>query len=300
MRIVAVIQARTGSTRLPGKVLQDLAGETMLARVIRRTQRAERLSEVVVATTTSGHDDPVVSECVRLGVGCFRGSEHDVLDRYYLASEAFRADAVVRVTSDCPLIDPGLIDRVVGTFLGASNKTTACAASGTSENQSALLGPLEERPDYVSNFHERTYPRGLDNEVFTFDGLARAWCEADRPYQRVHVTPYFYENPELFRLMAVTHDQDLSDHRWTVDTSDDMEFARTVYDRLGDDEFTWRDVLDVLEREPQITAINQHVRQKELRDEHLGKDERKGNRSVPLSSAQTESLRSLLEENSGS
>ncbi len=270
----------------------------MLARVIRRTQRAVRLSEVVVATTTSGQDDPVVSECLRLGVGCFRGSEHDVLDRYYLASEAFRADAVVRVTSDCPLIDPGLIDEVVGTFLGVPNKTTACVS--TEGERAVLSGPLKERPDYVSNFHERTYPRGLDNEVFTFDGLARAWCEADRPYQRVHVTPYFYENPELFRLVAVTHDEDLSNHRWTVDTSDDMEFVRTVYDRLGNDEFTWSDVLQVVEREPQITAINQHVRQKELRDEHLGKDERKGTRSAPQSSARAGLMPSLSGENSGS
>ncbi len=246
MRVVAIVQARTGSTRLPGKVLQDLAGRTMLARVIRRTERANLLDEVVVATTTSGQDDPVVAEARRLGVPWYRGSEHDVLDRYFLASEASHAELVVRVTSDCPLIDPGLIDRVVAAF-------------------------LRERPDYASNFLERTYPRGLDNETFTFDGLARAWCEATRPYQRVHVTPFFYENPGRFRLLAVKHDRDLSASRWTVDTPADMRFARAVYERFGDDDrFTWEDVLQLQEDEPRLAEINSHVRQKGLRDESLG------------------------------
>jgi spore coat polysaccharide biosynthesis protein SpsF len=239
----------------------------MLARVIRRTQRAALLDEVVVATTTSSQDDPVVSECRRLGVRWFRGCEHDVLDRYYLAAEAFRAELVVRVTSDCPLIDPGLIDEVVEAF-------------------------LRERPDYVSNFLERTYPRGLDNEAVSFDGLARAWCEAASPYQRVHVTPYFYENPGLFRLLAVKQDRDLSDYRWTVDTPDDMRFANAVFDRLGgDDRFTWQDVLQLMEDAPGIAEINRHVRQKELRDESLGTDvslrgdcQQNKRRSVPAGS----------------
>ena len=246
MRVVAIIQARTGSTRLPGKVLHDLGGASMLARVIRRTQRAEHLDDVVVATTSSDQDDPVVAECRRIGVPWFRGSEQDVLDRYFVAAEASRAELIVRVTSDCPLIDPGLIDRVVAAFLA-------------------------EKPDYASNFLERTYPRGLDNEVVTFDGLSRAWCEAVRPYQRVHVTPYFYENPALFRLLAVKHDRDLSACRWTVDTLDDMRFARTVYEHFdGDDQFNWRDVLRLLEAEPGLAEINRHVRQKELQDESLG------------------------------
>ncbi len=246
MRVVAIIQARTGSTRLPGKVLEDLAGRSMLARVIQRTKRSTLLNEVVVATTTSVEDDPVVAECGRLGATWFRGSEHDVLDRYFAASEASRAELVVRITSDCPLIDPGEIDRVVAAF-------------------------LKERPDYASNFLERTYPRGLDNETFPFEGLARAWCEAERPYQRVHVTPYFYENPGLFRLLAVKHDRDLSESRWTVDTPADLQFVRAVYDRFGgDDRFTWNDVLRLLEAEPQLTEMNRHVRHKALQDERLG------------------------------
>ena len=245
MRVVAIIQARTGSTRLPGKVLHDLVGESMLARVIQRTQRAEHLADVVVATTSSDQDDPVVAECRRIGAPWFRGSEQDVLDRYFMAAEFSRAELVVRVTSDCPLIDPGLIDRVVAAFLA-------------------------EKPDYASNFLERTYPRGLDNEVVTFDGLARAWCEAEKPYQRVHVTPYFYENPALFRLLAVKQERDLSACRWTVDTPDDMRLARRVYEHFdGDDQFSWRDVLRLLDAEPGLAEINCHVRQKELEDESL-------------------------------
>lgn len=248
MRVVAIVQARTGSTRLPGKVLQDLGGRSMLARVIRRTLRAECLDDVVIATTSSEQDDPVVAEARRLGVPWFRGNEHDVLDRYFAAAEAARAELVVRVTSDCPMIDPALIDRVVAAF-------------------------LTERPNYASNFLERTYPRGLDNEVVSFDDLARAWCEAKRPYQRVHVTPYFYENPDLFRLLAVTHDCDLSQHRWTVDTPDDLRFVRAVFHRFGDDDgFTWQEVLQLLEAEPRLVAINRHVRQKGLQDERLGTD----------------------------
>lgn len=246
MSVVAIIQARTGSTRLPGKVLQDLAGDTMLSRVVRRTRRARRLDEVVIATTTSEQDDPVVAECRRLDVRWFRGSEEDVLDRYFQAAEAARAELVVRVTSDCPLIDPSLIDRVVSAFQA-------------------------ERPDYASNFLERTYPRGLDNEAVTFECLGRAWCEAERAYQRVHVTPYFYENPGMFRLLAVSHDRDLSDRRWTVDTEDDMRFARAIYERFGgDDQFTWCEVLQLLEAEPDLSEINGHVCQKALRDESLG------------------------------
>ncbi|MHB8899425.1 MAG: cytidylyltransferase domain-containing protein [Thermoguttaceae bacterium] len=245
MRVVAIVQARTGSTRLPGKVLHDLAGHTMLARVLRRTQRAALVNQVVVATTTSSEDDPVVSECRRLGVSWYRGSEHDVLDRYYVTAEAYRAELVVRVTSDCPLIDPALIDRVVEAY-------------------------FRERPDYVSNFLERTFPRGLDNEAVPFEGLARAWCEAEAAYQRVHVTPYFYEHPELFRLLAVKQDRDLSGHRWTVDTPDDLRFVRAVFELLGgDDRFTWEDVLALIEADASLAGINRHVRHKALRDESL-------------------------------
>ena len=174
---VAIVQTRMGSTRLPGKVLKDLGGDAVLARVVHRLRRAHLLNEIVIATTISPADDSIVRECERLAVQCFRGPEQDVLDRYYQTAKAFSAEAVVRVTSDCPLIDGELIDATIRTF-------------------------LDQKADYSSNNIPRTYPRGLDAEVFTFAGLERTWREAVKPYEREHVTPYFYEHPELFRMGA--------------------------------------------------------------------------------------------------
>lgn len=242
MKVVAVIQARTGSKRLPGKVLADIGGETMLARVVHRTQRTRQLDEVVVATTVKEMDEAIVSEANKLGVPVFRGDEQDVLDRYYQAALIHRADVVVRITSDCPLIDPEVIDRVVGAF-------------------------LNETPDYASNGLIRTYPWGLDTEVITLESLARAWREARELYQRTHVTPYIYQHPGKFRLLSVRNDVDYSAYRWTVDTPEDLDFVRAVYARLGAAEkFSWREVLEVLAREPALTELNSHIRQKALEE----------------------------------
>jgi spore coat polysaccharide biosynthesis protein SpsF len=242
MRTIAIIQARMGSTRLSGKVLGEIGGKTMLARVVCRTQRASSLDEVVVATTTNLTDDVIADECGKLHVALFRGDEQDVLDRYYQAAQSHRADLVVRITSDCPLIEPEVIDHVVGEF-------------------------LVTQPDYASSTLERTYPRGLDTEVMSLAALKRAWSEASEPYQRVHVTPYLYQNPGLFRLLSVTHKEDLSQHRWTVDTAEDLAFVREVYRRLGnDDAFSWRQVLDLLAHEPELMAINQEIQQKALHE----------------------------------
>jgi spore coat polysaccharide biosynthesis protein SpsF len=242
MSVVAIVQARMGSTRLPGKVLQDIGGRTMLARVVCRTQQAASLDELVVATTVRGSDEAIVAECRELDVPVFRGEEDDVLDRYYQAGHSFRAQAVVRITSDCPLIDPGVIDKVVGTF-------------------------LEAKPDYASNTLERTYPRGLDTEVMSVSALERAWQEATKSFQRVHVTPYLYQNPDRFRLVSVTNERDLSEHRWTVDTREDLDFVREIYERFGnEDGFSWVDVLDLLVREPALVELNRAVRQKALHE----------------------------------
>jgi spore coat polysaccharide biosynthesis protein SpsF len=242
LRVVVIVQAHLGSTRLPGKALKDIGGRTMLARVARRTRRATLLAEVLVATTEKQADSAIVAECEALGVPVFRGSEEDVLDRYYQAAKASDAEAVVRITSDCPLVDPGVIDQVVGAF-------------------------LDEQVDYASNSIVRTYPRGLEVEVMNTVTLARAWRQAKEPYQRTHVTPYIYENPALFRLVSVTADRDYSGYRWTVDTPEDLEFVREVYAHLGgDDSFSWHDALRLLESEPELLAINSHVRQKTLRE----------------------------------
>lgn len=238
MKVVAIVQARMGSMRLPGKVLKDLAGETMLARVVGRLRHANRVNELLVATTHHPGDDVIVAECGKLSVGVWRGDQHDVLDRYFKAAESASADVVVRITSDCPLIDPEVTDKTVAHF-------------------------LDELPDYASNTIVRTYPRGLDTEVMSFSALKRAWQKAQRSYEREHVTPYILEHPSEFRLVSVVGDRDYGAHRWTVDTPEDLLFAQTVYDRLKFKMmFSWRDVLDLLEHEPGLAELNCGVVQK--------------------------------------
>ena len=242
MKITAIVQARMGSTRLPGKVLQDLGGETTLGRVVRRLRRSEMIEEVVIATTFSPDDQAIVLEARRLGIPAFIGDELDVLDRYYQAARAFPTDAVVRITSDCPLIDPHVTDLTIRAFLA-------------------------ERPDYASNALERTFPRGLDTEVMTASALGRAWRQAKQPYEREHVTPFIYEHPEIFKVLPVTNQDDYSSHRWTLDTPEDLEFIRTVYSRFNNrDDFSWRDLLDLLAREPALVYLNGHVEQKILHE----------------------------------
>lgn len=241
LRVVAIIQARMGSTRLPGKVLQDIAGATMLARVVTRVRRATTLAQIVIATSTLPADDALVAACASLDVACFRGSEEDVLARYYGAAMAHQADVVVRITSDCPLIEATVIDRIVNTF-------------------------LRERPDYASNVHDRSFPRGLDVEAFSLAALAIAHNEAQAAYQRAHVTPYIYQHPEQFQLLGVRAEADYSAYRWTVDTPEDLALIRAIYAHLGaDGAFDWHDVLSLLERQPELAAINAHIEQKELR-----------------------------------
>jgi spore coat polysaccharide biosynthesis protein SpsF len=242
VKITAVIQARMGSTRLPGKVLMDLGGKTVLARVVDRLRRATLINEILVATTDSIADDAIIQECRRINVASFRGSESDVLDRYYKSALLTAAEGIVRITSDCPLIDPQIADDTVRLF-------------------------LDLRPDYASNALDRTYPRGLDTEVMTRDALACAWREAHLSYQRAHVTPYLYENPSRFDILAVRGRINYSDHRWTLDTAQDLVFIRAIYDQLGnDDNFSWHDVLAVLQREPELVELNRGVMQKALHE----------------------------------
>ena len=241
MKTVAIIQTRMGSTRLPGKVLMDLGGDTVLSRVVRRVRRAKVVQDVLVATTTFPSDSAIVEECNRLGVPSFRGSEADVLDRYYRAAQACAADAVVRVTSDCPVIDPELVDSTVAVFLG-------------------------QHADYASNVSPRRYPRGLDTEVFSMTALERAWRDSSEPHQREHVTPYFSEHPELFRLASSPGTSDYSQYRWTLDTSDDLALLRAIYEAFENKpDFGWRDVLALMQRRPELADLNSGVVQKSSR-----------------------------------
>lgn len=242
MRIVAIIQARLGSSRLPGKVLKDIGGRTMLARVVRRTRCSQLIDDVVVATTFEPNDRAIVDECKLLGVPSFLGSELDVLDRYYRAAMTFSADVVVRITSDCPLIDPEIIDKVIQNF-------------------------LDKKADYASNSLVSTYPRGLDVEVFTFNALEKAWHEASADFQHVHVTPYIFQHPEQFKIFSVRGDENWGCYRLTVDTDEDLSLVRAVYEKINrDDLFSWRDVLELFNREPNLADVNRHIRQKSLEE----------------------------------
>ena len=240
MKVVAIIQSRMGSTRLPGKVLTDLAGEPMLVRVVNRVSRATVLDEIVVATTTRLQDERIVALCYANGWPCFQGSEEDVLDRYYRTAQVYQADVVVRVTSDCPLIEPQVIDLVVREFLARQPEV-----------------------DYVANIlPPRTFPRGLDTEVMSLEALERAWREDENPAWREHVTPYIYRHRERFSCYGVTNEVDYSSMRWTVDTPEDLAFVRRIYEHFGHGRFSWREVLAVLEENPEWLEINRHVQQK--------------------------------------
>lgn len=240
-KIVAIVQARMGSTRLPGKVMMDLIGKPMLAHELARIYRAKKIDEIVVATTTSSCDDVIVRLCQEHGWHFYRGSEPDVLDRYYRCAKRAGADIVIRLTADCPLIEPAIIDKVVEAF-------------------------LEKQPqiDYTSNFiPQRTYPRGLDTEVFSFSALERSWAEDKNLAFREHVTEYIVQNPGRFVIAGVLNDNDYSFFRWTVDTPEDFALVKEIYTFFGDNTFSWMDVLELMKKKPDLRLINQNIRQKE-------------------------------------
>ena len=240
MKVVAIIQARMGSTRLPGKVLCDLCGEPMLARVVGRVRRAKLVNEVIVATSTLATDDPIAALCTARGWRCFRGSESDVLDRYLGAAREAGADAIVRITADCPLLDPGVIDDVITAFR---------------VGQPSL--------DYACNFHpRRTYPRGLDCEILRQDVLERCQREATDALSREHVTAFIYGHPKLFTLRGIETDADHSAHRWTVDAPEDFALVETIYRHFAHDHFTWREALAAVEQHPEWSDLNAHIEQK--------------------------------------
>ncbi len=233
-RVVAIVQARMGSTRLPGKVLAEVNGRPLLWHIIRRVRAARLVDEVVVATSDRTDDDAVARYCEQHGIAVFRGSHLDVLDRFYHAARCFTAETVVRIAGDCPLIDPQVIDHVIQTF-------------------------SEGKYDYVANILRYTYPDGLDTEVLSFAALETAWREARYPVEREHVTPYIRTSGR-FRLANVENERPLpvGSLRWTVDGPADLEFVRAIYRRLGegDPPFGFTDVLRLLVEEPELMTIN--------------------------------------------
>lgn len=265
---LAIIQARMGSSRLPGKVLLDIGGEPMLVRVVERARRAGKLSDVMVATTDDLSDDPIARLCEERGYKFHRGSVHDVLDRYYHASHSQNADVVVRITADCPVIDPAVIDRTVEAFFGKTEPRDEILSRRSS---SLDIHSAEGAYDFAANrlpppFH-RTYPIGLDVEVCSASVLDYAWEHAAEKHQREHVMPYLYETTGRFNVLLVNHETDFGSLRLTVDTLEDLELLRRIYAHFENrDDFSWLEILDLWRKEPELFEINAGVRHKSLRE----------------------------------
>jgi spore coat polysaccharide biosynthesis protein SpsF len=237
MTTAIIVQARMTSTRLPGKILADLAGRPMLAQELLRLRRCRLADEIVVATTTNASDDPVIELCRQLDVRCYRGDEHDVLSRYLGAMREAQADLVVRVTADCPLIDPDEVDRVIA---GASDV------------------------DYCANVLARTFPRGLDAEALWSDVLARVARLARSREAREHVTWFIrQERPELFAVRSIVGETDDSDLRWTVDEPEDLDLVRKIYAaaELDRRHVPYRELVQLVRTDPALQTINAHVQQ---------------------------------------
>jgi spore coat polysaccharide biosynthesis protein SpsF len=239
MNVIVVVQARTSSTRLPGKVLLPLANRPLLVRMLERVQAARTPSAIVVATTGERADDVIPALAAEAGVDCFRGHATDLLDRHYRAGRAFGADVVVKIPSDCPLIDPAIIDRVITHYASHANDA-----------------------DFVSNLYPGTYPDGNDVEVVPFGVLETAWREAVEAHEREHTTPFVWERPDRFRIHHVAWESGLDysqTHRWTIDYREDHQFLAAVYDALWTESrpiFSMTDVLSLLDARPDIAALN--------------------------------------------
>lgn len=239
MKIVTVIQARTGSTRLPNKVLMPIATKTLLERMIERVQWSELAGKIIVATTEEKSDDVIQEICEKNNFLIYRGSTEDLLDRHYQAAKLLNADAVVKIPSDCPLIDFRIIDKVIDYFIKNSEKF-----------------------DFVSNLHPATYPDGNDVEIMHFSVLEDAWKNATRKLEREHTTPYIWENPDKFRIGNVVWERGLNysmSHRFTIDYPEDYEFIRRIFDELyhKNPKFSLEEILNLLEEKPEIKKINE-------------------------------------------
>jgi spore coat polysaccharide biosynthesis protein SpsF len=247
--ILAIIQARASSTRLPGKVLKPLLGVPMLCRQIERVQRAVLVDQIIVATSTEDSDAEIDALCENYGIPCFRGSLNDVLDRFYQATLKYNPSHVIRLTGDCPLSDPQLIDDLVRFYLNGDF-------------------------DYVSNALSPTFPDGLDVEMFKTECLLAAWKEAKLPSQREHVTPFIYQSIDRFKLGEFRNDVDLSHLRWTVDEPEDFDLVTLIFESLyqKNPRFTWKDVLIFVENNPALKEMNQRIERNEGYKKSLSKD----------------------------
>lgn len=236
--IVTIIQTRTGSTRLPAKALLPLGGKPLFIRMVERIKQASLSGDIVVATTFDEEDNIIEQLCLEESIPCFRGHPHDLLDRHYHAAAKYGADVVVKIPSDCPLIDVSIIDRVLGFFMEHNGQF-----------------------DYVSNLHPATYPDGNDVEVFTMEALITAWKSSVKDFEREHTTPYFWENPERFSIGNVSWETGLDysmSHRWVLDYEEDYKVIQTLYDALsgGDPCFGIGAILNFLDKNPLVCKLN--------------------------------------------
>ena len=246
INVVAIIQARMLSSRLPGKVMKEIAGFPMIYHVLKRVSSAKMVDEVVVATTVDRSDEPIADFCKTIGFKCFRGHSYDVLDRYYQAAHLYKADIIVRITSDCPLIDPEIIDSMVTKFQDSDY-------------------------DFIANRlpppWKRTYPIGLDVELVSFSALQRAWREAETKFEREHVMPYLYDKTGRFKILVIDHNQDNGEKRLTVDTPKDLELIKKIFDHFSPRiDFSWLEALELLKKFPELEKINSGVSAKMVSD----------------------------------
>jgi spore coat polysaccharide biosynthesis protein SpsF len=247
--IVTVIQARTGSSRLPNKVMLSLCGKPLLLRMVERVMKAKLSGTVVIATSTNGEDDSIEELCYKEKLNCFRGHPTDLLDRHYFAAKKFHADAVAKIPSDCPLIDPKIIDLVYKYF-------------------------LDHYFDFVSNLHPPSFPDGNDVEIMSFNTLETAWKESSKDFEREHTTPFIWEHPERFKIGNIKWKTGLdfsSTHRWTIDYEEDYIFIRTVFEELyfKNSNFDMFEILNLLEKKSFIADINSKFAGKYWYDNHL-------------------------------
>ncbi len=243
LRIIIIVQARMGATRLPGKPLMLVKGKPLLQYLIERLKLVKNKTEIVVATTQEIHDDILTDFCIIHNIPSYRGPENDVLRRYALAATQYNADVIVRVTGDCPLIDYEVVDQAIQYFIDNFPKY-----------------------DYVSNTLERTFPRGLDVEVFSRKALEEANLNANEESEREHVTPYIYNRPEIYKIAQIKHPTNLSHYRWTVDTPEDYELIKLLIEESIDKhpKFTLKDLVKLHNLHPEWIEINSHVQQKKI------------------------------------
>lgn len=244
MVIAIIVQARMASTRLPGKVLKEVMGKPLLEYQIERLKRVKAADTLIIATTINQTDEPIIDLCNHLSVKYFRGSEENVLARYYYAAKESKADVIVRVTSDCPLIDPKIISQIIEFYIHNYPKY-----------------------DYVSNTLERTFPRGMDTEVFSFESLEQAFNESTKNPEREHVTPFIYQNSQRYKLKNINYISDVSKYRWTVDTPEDFELIRLIlenYHFATNNSFDLEDCLQLVDDNPSWSHININIKQKQL------------------------------------